>query len=182
MHSLGPGERVCLWLQGCLRDCPGCISPELRPTAGPETPVELLADILTSTARRGNCGGLTISGGEPFLQAPELLRLLALARDGFRDILVYTGYTLEELRGGACGSAGRDCLAYIDVLIDGPYLQELNRPDCVLRGSENQIIHYLNPELAGDYVTYLAQGRILQSFSHGGDVVLTGILDRGDRD
>lgn len=180
--SLGPGERVCLWLQGCLRNCPGCISPELQPAAGPEVAVEMLADILIRTARRGNCGGLTISGGEPFLQAPELLRLLALVRNGFRDVLVYTGYTLEELRGGACGPAGRDCLTYIDVLIDGPYLQELNRPDCVLRGSENQIIHYLNPGLAGDYGAYLARGRILQSFSHGGDVVLTGILDRGDRD
>lgn len=182
VHSLGPGERVCLWLQGCLRDCPGCISPELKPVAGPETPVELLADILTRTARRGGCGGLTISGGEPFLQAAELLRLLALVRDGFQDILVYTGYTLKELQGKSCGPAGRDCLAYIDVLIDGPYLQERNRPDCVLRGSDNQIIHYLNPGLAGCYGAYLAQGRILESFSHGGGVVLTGILNRGDGD
>lgn len=182
VHSLGPGERVCLWLQGCLRDCPGCISPELRQIAGPETAVELLAGILIRTARRGNCGGLTISGGEPFLQAPELLRLLMLVRDGFRDILVYTGYTLEELLEEACGPAGRDCLAYIDVLIDGPYLRERNRPDCVLRGSENQVIHYLNPGLAGDYEPYLARGRILESFSHGGDVILTGILDRRDGD
>lgn len=182
VHSLGPGKRVCLWLQGCLRDCPGCISPELQPAAGPETPVELLADILTRTARRGGCGGLTISGGEPFLQAAELLRLLALLRDGFQDILVYTGYTLKELRGGACGPEGRDCLTYIDVLIDGPYLQERNRPDCVLRGSDNQIIHYLNPALTGCYGTYLAQSRMIESFSHGGDVVLTGIMDRGDRD
>ena len=182
VHSLGPGERVCLWLQGCRRDCPGCISPEMRPDAGPEAPVELLADILTGTARRGSCEGLTISGGEPFLQAPGLLQLLALVRDGFRDILVYTGYTLEELRGGACGPAGRDCLAYIDVLIDGPYLQERNRPDCVLRGSENQIIHYLNPGLAGRYKAYLTQGRMLESFSHNRDVVLTGIWNRRDRD
>lgn len=180
VRSLGPGERVCLWLQGCPRSCPDCISPELQPAAGPEAPVELLADILLRTACRGSCGGLTVSGGEPFLQAPQLLRLLALVRGGFRDILVYTGYTLEELREGACGAAGRDCLAYIDVLIDGPYLRDLNRPDCVLRGSENQVIHYLNPDLAGEYGEYLARGRIIQSFSHGGGVVLTGIMDRRD--
>ena len=99
-------------------------------------------------------------------------------RDGER----FTLRTLEELRGGACGPAGRDCLAYIDVLIDGPYLQERNRPDCVLRGSENQIIHYLNPGLAGRYKAYLAQGRMLESFSHNRDVVLTGIWNRRDRD
>lgn len=180
VHSLGPGERVCLWLQGCSRDCPGCISPELRPITGSETEESLLADILVRTARSGHCEGLTVSGGEPFLQASALLRLLSLVRDGFKDILVYTGYTLEELREGACGPAGRGCLERIDVLIDGAYIQEYNRPGCVLRGSENQRIHYLNPGLAGRYGAYLAQGRILESFSHGGTVILTGIPDRRD--
>lgn len=180
VHSLGPGERVCLWLQGCARDCPGCISPELRPMTGPETEEGLLADIVLRTASMGRCTGLTISGGEPFLQARALLRLLELVRDGFEDILVYTGYTVEELRQGACGSAGEECLRRIDVLIDGPYIRERNRPECVLRGSDNQIIHYLNPEAAGRYDAYLARGRILESFSHDGTVILTGILDRRD--
>ena len=127
-------------------------------------------------------GGLFSVARHLLLAAVLALRLLALVRDGFQDILVYTGYTLKELRGGARGPEGRDCLTYIDVLIDGPYLQERNRPDCVLRGSDNQIIHYLNPALAGCYGTYLAHGRMIESFSHGGDVVLTGIMDRGDRD
>lgn len=180
VHSLGPGERVGLWLQGCARDCPGCISPELRPAAGPETEEGLLADILLRTASLGKCPGLTVSGGEPFLQARALLRLLGLVRGGFEDILVYTGYTLEELRRGACGPAGEKCLEQIDVLIDGPYVRERNRPDCVLRGSDNQIIHYLNPKAAGRYGAYLARGRILESFSHNGAVILTGIQDRRD--
>ncbi len=180
MHSLGPGERVCLWTQGCTRDCQGCISPELRSLTGPETEEGLLADILTRTARLGGCQGLSISGGEPFLQAPSLLRLLTVVRNKFEDILVYTGYTLEEIQGEYCGSAGRDCLELIDVLIDGPYLQERNRPDCVLRGSDNQRIHYLAPDMAERYETYLARGRILESFSHGGTVILAGIPDRRD--
>lgn len=180
VHSLGPGERVGLWLQGCDRDCPGCISPELRPVTGPETEEELLADILLRTASLGKCTGLTVSGGEPFLQAGALLRLLGLVRGGFEDILVYTGCTLEELRRGARGPAGEACLSKIDVLIDGPYVRERNRPDCVLRGSDNQTIHYLNRSAAGRYEAYLARGRILESFSHDGAVILTGIPDRRD--
>ena len=180
VHSLGPGERVGLWLQGCARSCPGCISPELQPVTGSETEERLLADILLRTASIGKCRGLTVSGGEPFLQADALLRLLELVRDGFEDILVYTGYTLEELRRGDRGPAGAECLDRIDVLIDGPYIRERNRPDCVLRGSDNQTIHYLDPEAAGRYGAYLARGRILESFSHDGAVILTGIPDRRD--
>lgn len=180
VHSLGPGERVCLWIQGCIRDCPGCISPELRSLSGPETDECLLAEILIHTAIQGGCGGLSISGGEPFFQAPSLLRLLRLVRERFEDILVYTGYTVEQIQRGDCGLAGRDCLELIDVLIDGPYIWERNRPDCVLRGSDNQRIHYLTPNMAERYETYLARGRILESFSHGGTVILTGIPDRRD--
>lgn len=180
VHSLGPGERVCLWTQGCRRDCPGCISPELRPLAGAETEEGLLADILARSARSGNCEGLTVSGGEPFLKPASLLRLLTLLDGVFEDILVYTGYTLEELRDGACGPEGQSCLERIGVLIDGPYLRERNRPECVLRGSDNQRIHYLDPLLRERYEAYLLQGRTLESFSHGGNVILTGIPNRRD--
>ena len=180
VHALGPGERVCLWVQGCGRDCPGCVSPELRPAVGGETDETLLAEILRRTAQANRCHGLTISGGEPFDQPQALLALLSQVRDQFDDILVYTGFRLEEIRGGSCGPAGRDCLAYIDVLIDGPYLRERNRPDCVLRGSDNQTIHYLAPALGPRYAAYLRQGRVLECFSHDGAVILTGIQDRRD--
>lgn len=176
VHSLGPGERVCLWLQGCPRRCPGCISPELQPEEGPQVSTAALAKILAETARRNGCTGLTVSGGDPFAQPEELERLLALVRGEFQDILVYTGFTLPQLR-----QAGFDrCLGLIDVLIDGPYIHERNFPDCVLRGSDNQIIHYLNPALTPVYEAYLRQGRVLESFSHNGAVILTGIVNRRD--
>ena len=68
----------------------------------------------------------------------------------------------------------------IDVLIDGPYIHERNFPDCVLRGSDNQCIHYLNPEARAAYAGYLKQGRVLESFSHNGSVIITGIANRRD--
>ncbi len=178
VHSLGPGERVCLWTQGCKKGCPGCISPEMQPPTGPELPVPLLSQLLVDTAKRGNCQGLTISGGDPLEQPEELLALLKLLRPHFSDILVYTGYRLEELQAGIAGEAGRACLSYIDVLIDGPYCQALNTPDCVLRGSSNQQIHFLRRELEASYRAYMAQGRQLESFVHGDTVIVTGIFNK----
>ena len=65
VHALGPGERVCLWTRGCSKRCPGCISPEMQPATGPQVPEELLAQILTETAVKNSCRGLTVSGGDP---------------------------------------------------------------------------------------------------------------------
>lgn len=177
VYALGPGKRVCLWVQGCGRGCPGCIAPELQPAVGPETDEALLAELLTQTAAASGCRGLTVSGGEPFDQAEALLRLLALVRPRFEDILVYTGFLLEELRRGR---ASGDCLKYLDVLIDGPYRREENRPEYGLRGSGNQRIWVLTPSLAGRYEAYLRQGRTLESFSHDHAVLIVGIPDRRD--
>lgn len=180
VHSLGPGERVCLWTQGCSRRCPGCISPELQSMSAPEADEALLADILLRTAESGNCGGLTVSGGDPFDQPEALLRLLKLVRGGFEDILVYTGYELARIRDGVCGQAGVQCLEYIDVLIDGPYMEERNTPECVLRGSDNQVIHFLDPSLKPVYEGYMEQGRVLETFSHNDTMIITGIPNRRD--
>ena len=80
VHALGPGRRVALWTQGCRRRCRGCISPELRPPGREEVPEPLLASIIRETADREDCGGLTVSGGDPFDQPEALLRLLRLLR------------------------------------------------------------------------------------------------------
>ena len=111
-------------------------------------------------------------------QSDALLRLLRYVREDFSDILVYTGWTLEEVRDGRAGEAGIECLRLIDVLVDGRYDRERNRPDCVLRGSENQKICFLNPALEEEYRSYMARGRILESFTHGDTVIVTGIPDR----
>ena len=177
VHSLGPGERVCLWTQGCRKRCDGCISPELQSPNGAVMDNGMLAEALGSIAKKHTCTGLTVSGGDPFEQAEHLLELLRLVRDVFEDILVYTGYTLAEIERGDAGEAGQECLRYIDVLIDGRYERKLNTRDCVLRGSSNQVIHFLTAGLEPRYAEYMKRGRVIESFAHGGKVVLTGILN-----
>ena len=179
IHSLGPGTRAGLWTQGCNKNCKGCISPELKcKNPKKDIPMELLTGILRSGAKRNNCDGLTISGGDPFEQPEELYRLLKEVRGDFKDILVYTGFLYEQIADGSLGEAAREALEYIDVLIDGPYIEEQNVPEAVLRGSKNQRIIYLNPDRRDEYEDYLKQGRQLENFIHNNEVCTVGILDK----
>ena len=178
VHSLGPGDRVCLWTQGCKKRCKGCISPELQPYSGNEIDEDLLAKILIQVARKNNCTGITISGGDPLEQAQALLKLLTLLRNEFDDILVYTGFELQDIQDGLVGIDAKKCLDYLDVLIDGKYIDELNFNDCVLRGSNNQKIHFIKKDLAPVYAEYMKQGRILENFVHNQDTIVTGIFNK----
>ena len=178
VHSLGPGDRVCLWTQGCKKRCKGCISPELQPYSGNEIDEDVLAKILIQVARKNNCTGITISGGDPLEQSQALLKLLTLLRNEFDDILVYTGFELQDIQDGLVGIEAKKCLDYLDVLIDGKYVDELNYKDCVLRGSSNQNIHFITKGLAPIYAEYMKQGRILESFVHNQNMIVTGIFDK----
>ena len=177
VHSLGPGERVCVWTQGCQKKCEGCISGDLQPFIGEDIQEAVLYQIIKQLRQQGNCTGLTISGGDPFEQPAALLTLLKLVRDEFNDILVYTGFTVEEIYEGVAGKEGVECLGLIDVLIDGRYIKYLNKSDCVLRGSQNQRVHFLNPDVKSAYSKYMEKGRMLETFVHNDNVIITGILN-----
>ena len=132
---LGPGDRAVLYTYGCCFDCPGCVARSFRFgesfTASPE---ELVDWFLATGAE-----GLTISGGEPFLQAEALAEMVRRIRER-RDVgvIVYTGFLAEDLEGKARTDPGvRDFLARVDLLIDGPYRQEEDHNE-PFRGSANQ--------------------------------------------
>ena len=79
---------------------------------------------------------VTFSGGDPFLQASELLAVCKLLKP-YKNIWVYTGYTYEELM---IDPIKRSVLDYIDVLVDGKYIAELNDGKQWFKGSSNQRI------------------------------------------
>jgi anaerobic ribonucleoside-triphosphate reductase activating protein len=140
-HVEGPGARYALWVQGCSIRCPGCCNPHLFDAgAGKVVGVDtLLAEIEEA---RPSIEGLTVLGGEPFDQAAPLARLGAGARALGLSVMVFTGYTIEELRARADASV-EALLDTTDVLVDGRY--EAGRPERRRRwvGSENQRFHYL---------------------------------------
>ena len=87
--------------------------------------------------------GLTLSGGEPFLQAAECAALARLAHARGRDVWTYTGYTYEELLQE--GDPTRlELLAVTDVLVDGLFVEELKSYGLLFRGSSNQRLIDLN--------------------------------------
>lgn len=179
VYTLGPGPRVVLWTQGCSKNCKGCITPELQlKKKEKEVPIEFLVEIIRQAALKNQCKGLTISGGDPLEQPEELLKLLKLIRKDFEDIMVYTGFLYEEIANGSLGREAQETLNYIDVLIDGPYVEAQNVSEAVLKGSENQRILYLNPLAEQFYIPYLSQGRLLQNFHQGSNIVTVGIPDR----
>ena len=177
--SLGPGERIVVWTAGCSKRCAGCISPQWR-SQSPDQDVDVdeLAQMLLDTAREHGVHRLTVSGGDPLEQASELVKLLATSRCAYDDILVYTGFTLEELPQVIGADTWETLKPLIDVLIDGPYIDELNVPDCALRGSTNQRVIYLSDRPHYDYDQYLQQPRQLQNYVQDGTIITVGIADR----
>lgn len=142
VQTLGPGQRIVIWVAGCRRRCPGCITPELQDdSAGCPVPPAVLANRLFHI--QGNIQGITVSGGEPAEQIPALTCLFTLVRKQRPDwdILVYSGYLLAEIKKMSAGC--HKFLSCIDYLIDGPFQQD--NPACDgLRGSANQQIHCLS--------------------------------------
>ena len=132
--KLGAGVRYAVWTQGCKKRCRGCMTPESRDmNGGYEMSASELARNIISSGREG----VTISGGEPFLQARALASAIELVKKE-RDIsvIIYTGYTLEELRATGDSYVLR-LLELCDLLVDGEYIDELN-DGMNLRGSSNQ--------------------------------------------
>ncbi|MCM1131911.1 MAG: radical SAM protein [Ruminococcus flavefaciens] len=151
---LGAGKRFVIWVQGCGRRCHGCMSPETQDIdGGISADVESLADEIISSG----CDGITISGGEPFLQPEALCELIRLVRSHKNlGVIIYTGFLVEELRENPDTA---ELLSLCDLLIDGPYIDELNDGKN-LRGSSNQRVIPLTDrylEEAEDYGKYPPQ-------------------------
>ena len=132
----GPGIRTVLFCQGCYRRCEGCHNPETWPVEGGK---EISTDeIVTLIHSDPLCTGITYSGGEPFLQAKDLIPLTKILKDEGYEVAVYSGYRFEELLMGTCDQL--ELLSYIDVLIDGPFDLKQRSLDLKFRGSRNQRI------------------------------------------
>ena len=128
----GQGIRMVIWNQGCKMACPGCHNPNTHnPCGGKEFDVEELKAEITKYAKYHQ--GITLSGGDPFLQ-PHANKLLAdHAHSLGMDVWAYCGKTYEQLQDNVL-------LSSCDVLIDGPFVKELRDITLAFRGSSHQRI------------------------------------------
>jgi len=174
-RTLGPYLRYALWVQGCLQNCPGCMTPDAQPlNGGRDISIHALAKEILSDNK---IEGLTISGGEPFLQARalhSLVRLVQMSRP--MGVIVYTGYLLETLQQWPDQNVREDIMAFlsqIDLLIDGPYVQSLNDGK-FLRGSSNQRFHFLSCRYQ-DIIDQNCNHREVELHMQADNVFLSGI-------
>ncbi|MHB1392297.1 MAG: anaerobic ribonucleoside-triphosphate reductase activating protein [Clostridia bacterium] len=133
----GPGFRYVIFAQGCTHGCKGCHNPDthaLDRGYGVDTD-SLVEDIKQSRY----IDGVTFSGGEPLLQAEAFIHIAEKLKESNINIVCYTGFTFEEL----VESKDECCIKLLgltDMLIDGPYMEELKDISLTYRGSTNQRI------------------------------------------
>ena len=133
----GPGLRMAIFFQGCLRGCPGCHNPESWPLrGGKETTVDAL---LKGIDKNPLLTGVTFTGGEPLLRAGALLTLAEGVRERGLDLAVYTGWTLEEIVADGDSDA-LTLLSCASTIVDGPFVLEQKSLTLPFRGSCNQRI------------------------------------------
>ena len=132
----GPGVRYVLFTQGCPHHCQGCQNPDTWSKSGG---VEYeCKDIIDDILNTKYIDGVTISGGDPLLQAPAILEIVTALKEKNYNIWCYTGWTYEEIDSLKVSLEAKKILEFIDVLVDGPFVLSLLSTTCIYRGSTNQ--------------------------------------------
>lgn len=131
----GPGIRYVIFTQGCKKRCFMCHNSETQPLDGGY--VRKLDEIVAEWSENPLLKGITLSGGEPFLQPKEVFYLVQKAKSMHLDILVYSGYYYEDLKSFNNKYIDK-ILDTIDYLIDGPFEYHNKDLNLLFRGSSNQ--------------------------------------------
>lgn len=140
----GPGVRVSLFVSGCTHHCPGCFNEVAWDFHYGEPFTQQTIDTILNMLSPAYIKGLTLLGGEPFEpenQEPvvELLRQIK-AKYPEKTIWAFSGYTYEQITSGKLGAwaVTKEYLSYLDVLVDGPFIEAKKNLSLRFRGSENQ--------------------------------------------
>jgi anaerobic ribonucleoside-triphosphate reductase activating protein len=147
----GFGVRFALWVQGCSLRCPQCCNPEMFSVdkGGERLEVD---DVISTVLSTTEIEGVSFLGGEPFEQALALSRIAKEVRQSRLSVMVFSGYTLTELKAKAANGdqAVAALLEHTDVLVDGRF--EASQLDNQRRwiGSTNQQVHHLTERYRSD--------------------------------
>lgn len=134
--SNGPGVRVSIFMQGCTFHCKGCFNPETHDFNGGKEFNENIINRVLELCENENIKGLSILGGEPMnsTNIEGTTKLAKAFKEKFphKTLWAWSGFLFDqELK-------EKEVLKYVDVLIDGQYVEELRNPKLKWRGSSNQ--------------------------------------------
>lgn len=134
--SNGPGVRVSIFMQGCTFNCKNCFNPETHDFKGGLEFTDETIDKVLSLANYDYIKGLSILGGEPMhpvnIEATTKLAKAFKEKYPDKNIWVWSGFLFDK------DLQDKEVLKYIDVLVDGQFVQELHNPTLKWRGSSNQ--------------------------------------------
>lgn len=135
----GEGFRVTLWVAGCTHHCKGCQNPQTWDFNGGKPFGKEAHDYLFSELAKPYIQGITFSGGDPLCSPEDVTELAKEIKEKLpsKDIWLYTGFTIEQIQASPVLSK---ILPYVDVIVDGEYVEALRDVTLAFRGSRNQRI------------------------------------------
>ena len=143
----GPGVRVSLFVSGCTHHCPGCFNQVAWDFDYGQPFTQQTIDEILAMLKPGYIKGLTLLGGEPFEpeNQPAVVELLRQIKSKYpeKTIWAFSGYLFDrDILPGHLGNPEitREYLSYLDVLVDGPFVEAKKNLSLRFRGSENQRI------------------------------------------
>ena len=148
----GPGVRVSLFVSGCTHRCPGCFNEVAWDFNYGQPFTEETIQSILDMLRPSYIKGLTLLGGEPFEPQNQgaVVQLLRRIRAELpeKSIWAFSGYLFEkDILSGRIGDTA-EYLSYLDVLVDGPFVEAKKNLSLRFRGSENQRIIDVKASLA----------------------------------
>ena len=139
----GPGFRVSIWFSGCARKCKGCFNPESWCETFGKKFDETAKKKIYNELENDWCCGVTLLGGEPLSKLSnnrsETIRFCKELKKLYpsKTIMLYSGYTFDEISSDKTMS---EVLEYVDLVVDGPFVEEKKDLTLRWRGSSNQTI------------------------------------------
>ena len=134
--SNGPGVRVSLFVQGCTFNCKGCFNQETHDFNGGKEFTDDVIEHILNLCENENIEGLSILGGEPLhpknIEGVTKLAKMYKERLPDKSLWIWTGYLFDK------DLQGKEILNYVDVIVDGQFVEELKDPTLEWRGSSNQ--------------------------------------------
>ncbi len=148
----GPGVRVSIFLQGCTFNCKNCFNPETHDFKGGEEFTDETIKEVLDLCDKEFINGLSILGGEPMhpLNIKGTIKLAKAFKERYPDktIWSWSGFLIDNI-------VDKEVLNYLDVLVDGQYVDELHNPTLKWCGSENQRVIDVKKTLKkGEVVLY----------------------------
>ena len=138
-ESEGPGRRIAIWVQGCQRRCTGCCNVEMQEIRKNRiVDAEDFISLIKYAREIYQIEGITMLGGEPILQAEGLAYIAEWCRNHQLSVIVFTGYLYQELL-KMNNSHVLKLLNFADILVDGPFMENLYDTKRDWIGSSNQV-------------------------------------------